>query len=190
MLKLLKGPHEAFKLLKKDHDEIKRLFSRFEKAAGIPERTAIVREACVELKAHAAVEEELFYPSLRQRMLDEEGLLEEADEEHHEAKIMIAELELMNGEEPNYCAKFEVLAENVRHHIKEEERRIFRQARRTEIDFEALGERMYARKRELLASGVPPDAETEMVGAFGVVRESPSRKAQRTIDPPLRKRKH
>lgn len=190
MLKLLRNPRQALNLLKKDHDAVKKLFSRFERAATIPEKKAIVREACAALKAHAAVEEELFYPSLRRTMEDEEGLLEKADEAHHEAKILIAELELMSGDEANYRAKFELLAENVRRHIEEEERLIFPKARKTEVDFDALGERLFARKQELMAAGVEPNAEAEMVGAFGVVRESPSKMAQKTIDPPLRKRKH
>lgn len=108
-------------------------------------------QSASEMKAHAAVEEELFYPSLRQKMEDEDGLLDEADEEHHAAKILIAELDLMSGAEENYCAKFTVLAENVRHHMKEEENELFPQAKKTDIDFDALGERMYARKQELLA---------------------------------------
>lgn len=186
----VKSPHQAFSLLKKDHAAVKKLFDRFEDSESTPEMKAIAQEACTELKAHTAVEEELFYPSLRQKMEDEDGLLDEADEEHHGAKILIAELDLMTGTEDNYRAKFMVLAENVRHHIKEEENELFSQARRTDIDFDALGERMYARKQELLANGVEQPAEAQMVEAFGVMRESPSRKAQKTIDPPLRTRKH
>ena len=43
--------------------------------------------------------------------------MNEADEEHHVAKILIAELEEINGRETHYAAKFTVLAENVRHLI-------------------------------------------------------------------------
>jgi hemerythrin superfamily protein len=180
-----KSSREAMSLLKKDHDAVKRLFDRFTRTEAPSERKEIVREACAELKVHARVEEEIFYPSLRQKMEDEDGLLDEADERHHEAKILLAELELMSGDEDNYRAKFEVLADNVRAHIKEEEGVIFPKARRTVLDFDALGEQMYARKQELMMNGVEPDAETEMVGRFGVIRQSPSRRAQKTFTPPL-----
>lgn len=182
--------NRAFTALREDHDAVKKLFARFERADGVSETKAIVTEACAALKAHAVVEEELFYPALRQKMADADGLIDEADEEHHEAKILVAELELMNGSEENFRAKFEVLAENIKHHIKEEESEIFPKARRTTIDFDALGQQMLARKRELRATGVEPDAETLMVGAFGVIKQSPSRRAQKTLIPPLRERKH
>jgi hemerythrin superfamily protein len=194
MLRLkTKSSREAMTLLKKDHDAVKKLFDRFEDIESVSEMKEIVREACAELKVHARVEEEIFYPSLRQKMEDEEGLLDEADEEHHEAKILVAELELMSGDEDNYRAKFEVLAENVRHHIKEEETELFPKARKTEIDFDALGDQMYARKQELMMNGVEPDAEAEMVSKFGVIRQSLSRRAQKTFTPPLtnkRSRRH
>jgi hemerythrin-like domain-containing protein len=186
---------DAISALKADHDKVKKLFDRFEDAEETSERKRIVEEACAELKVHAAIEEEMFYPALRQKMEDEDGLLDEADEEHHEAKILIAELGLMSGDEDNYCAKFEVLAENIRHHIKEEEGELFPKAKKTEIDFELLGERMAARKKELMADGVPEDTETEMVSKYGLMKESPSRKAQKTFEAPVaekerRARKH
>ena len=177
---------DAMSLLKKDHETVKKLFDRFEKAdenedAG--ECKSIVKEACGELKIHATVEEQLFYPALRQK-LEDDDLVNEADEEHHEAKILIAELELMSGDEDNYCAKFEVLSENVRHHIKEEEGELFPAAKKTSIDFEALGEQMMELKQQLQKEGVPPDAEAEMVGEFGVAQESPSMRAKKTLTVP------
>ncbi len=185
-----KSKHEAMTILKQDHDKVKRLFDRFENTDSGGECKEIVREACAELKVHARVEEEIFYPSLRLNMDDKDGLLDEADEEHHEAKILLAELELMSGDEDNYRAKFTVLSENVRHHIKEEEGAIFPKARKTAIDFDALGEQMHAHKEELMMNGVEPDAEAQMVAGFGVSRQSPSRRAQKTFTPPLRARKH
>ncbi len=189
-----KNAKEAMSLLKKDHDKVKKLFDSFEDAESTSEKKGIVKDACLELKVHAAVEERLFYPALRKYMEDEDGLIDEADEEHHEAKILVAELELMNGNEDNYCAKFEVLSENIRHHIKEEESELFPRAKKTSIDFDALGEQMYALKQRLTEDGVEPDAEAQMVGKFGLAEMSPSRKAEKTIAPPMsgkkRARKH
>ena len=175
----------AFTLLKADHDNVKKLFSRFEKA-NPDEKKEIASEALEELKVHAAVEEQLFYPALRQEMDDEEGLMEEADEEHHVAKFLIAELEQMQGDEDHWEAKFKVLAENVRHHIKEEEGEIFPQARKTDIDFVTLGEQMSDLKQSFVEQGVPPDSEAEMVGKSGLRGDSPAKKAQGNFQVPLK----
>src|ERR1700730_10510139 len=147
----------AIALLKKDHDTVKDLFDKFEKAEGRPAKKKIVTQALTELKIHAALEEELFYPAVRKPVGND--LMNEADEEHHVAKVLIAELEDMDGHESHYDAKFTVLAENVRHHLKEEESQVFPKAKSTNIDFEQLGEVMLRRKEELLNFGVPPIAE-------------------------------
>src|SRR3954467_10313466 len=109
----------AVALLKGDHDRVKDLFDRFEAARTRPAKIRIVRAALVELKVHAAIEEELFYPAVRKPVGKE--AMNEADEEHHVAKSLIAELDRMDGLESHFDAKFMILAENVRHHIKEEE---------------------------------------------------------------------
>ena len=100
----------------------------------------IVREALTELKVHAAIEEELFYPAVRKPVGKE--IMNEADEEHHVAKLLIAELDRMDGSESHFDAKFRVLAENVRHHIKEEEGEMLPKARKVKVDFDALAEKM------------------------------------------------
>src|SRR3954463_14887638 len=119
----------AVALLKEDHDRVKELFDRFEAAKTRPAKIKIVRMALAELKAHAAIEEELFYPAVRKPIGKE--IMNEADEEHHVAKLLIAELDSMDGSESHFDAKFHVLAENVRHHIKEEEGDMLRKARWT-----------------------------------------------------------
>lgn len=167
----------AISILKRDHDAVKKLFSRFERASGVEEKKAIVDEALNELKLHTAVEEQVFYPALRNAIEDKEGLLDEADEEHHVAKVLISELELMTGEESNFDAKFTVLAESVKHHIKEEEDSMFLKASRSGLDLEALGQQLSQIKEALIREGVPPDAESKMVKAAGVRGESPSKLA-------------
>lgn len=185
MFGIMLGGGKAMKLLKRDHDEVKALFDRFEEAKSGAAKTKIAREACKMLTVHSRVEDELFYPALRLRVKDAE-LLDEADEEHHEAKILIAEIGLMNGGEPNFAAKFLVLTENVRHHIAEEEYEIFPAAKKTSIDFDELGERMEKRKEELLRTGVPPGRESDMVRSFSPMLESPSRKAMKNLSLPER----
>ena len=177
----------AIAILKKDHDTVKGIFDEFEKAEARAAREKCIKEAVKELKAHAIIEEEIFYPAVRQHVgMD---IMNEADEEHHVAKVLIAELDQTGSDHDHRNAKFTVLAENVRHHIKEEEGEMLPKAREVDIDFEALGERMLARKKELLAKGFPQDAEHTMVAsadgrtdssAVAASRRKPSRAPSRT----------
>jgi hemerythrin superfamily protein len=162
---LTRGKEDAINVLKQDHDKVEGLFNDFKKAERLSQKKKIAAEAIMELKIHAAVEEELFYPSLRGEEKVDQDLLNESDEEHHVAKLLIAELEQMNGSEDHYDAKFTVLAENIRHHVKEEEGKLFPQARKTEVDFDALGRQLLARKKQLKKDGVPPCAEEKMIAA-------------------------
>jgi hypothetical protein len=178
---------KAIAMLKEDHDTVKDLFEKFERTNGSATKAKIVSEALMALKIHAAIEEELFYPAVRQNIEDEEGIMDEADEEHHVAKVLIAELENMKGDEEHWDAKFKVLAESVRHHIKEEEGKMFKQAKKTDIDFDALGSQMAQLKQRLMREGVPEDAEAKMIAKCGLRGDSPAKKAQKNLQVPLRK---
>ena len=105
--------------------------------------------------------------------------MNEADEEHHVAKVLIAELDTVGTENDHRDAKFTVLAESVRHHIREEENEMLPKAKELEIDFEALGQRMLARKKELLKDGIPSDAEHAMVAKSHGRADSPAAAAAR-----------
>jgi len=177
----------AIAMLKEDHQKVKDLFDKFERTNGSATKAKLVSEALTELKVHATVEEELFYPAVRQQIEDEEGLMEEADEEHHVAKVLIAELEQMTGDEEHWEAKFKVLAESVRHHIKEEEGQMFKEAKKTEIDFDVLGSQMAQFKKKLMQEGVPADAEAKMIAKCGLRGDSPAKNAQTKLQVPLRK---
>ena len=100
--------------------------------------------------------------------------------------FILAELEQMSGEEEHYEAKMMVLAENIRHHIKEEEGEMFAEAKKTRIDFRALGERMAELKERLKNEGIPEDAEAKMVGQSGLRGDSPAKHAQKTIEVPIK----
>jgi hemerythrin-like domain-containing protein len=180
---------DAIAMLKQDHQEVKELFDKFEETNGSATKSKIVSEALTKLKVHATVEEELFYPAVRQKIEDgEEEIMDEADEEHHVAKVLIAELEKMTGDENHWEAKFTVLAENVRHHIKEEEGKLFKEARKTEIDFDVLGSQMAHLKEKLMEEGVPPDAEAKMIEKCGLRGDSPAKNAQKKLQVPVKRK--
>lgn len=141
---------DAIALLKGDHERVEQAFRQFEKLdrhdTDACRRLAL--QVCEELKVHTAVEEDFFYPALRD-VLDDEEILNEAAVEHETASMLIEQLENMDADDPNYHATFTVLGEYVRHHIREEETEIFAHARKSDIDLEALGTRMRARREEL-----------------------------------------
>jgi hypothetical protein len=176
MLEIFKS-NPAVSMLKQDHDKVKALFDQFESVKGKAARKKIVHEALTELKIHAAIEEELFYPSVRKAIGKE--IMNEADEEHHVAKLLIAELDSMTGSESHFNAKFMVLAENVRHHIKEEENEMLPKAKSVKLNFEGLAEKMQRRKERLLEDGVPAVGEEAMVKASRGKGDSPARAAKR-----------
>ncbi|MEO7499051.1 MAG: hemerythrin domain-containing protein [Casimicrobiaceae bacterium] len=140
----------AIELLKNDHAEVKALFERFEKlgAKASKSKEEIVREACAKLTVHATVEEEIFYPAAR-TVEGAEDLLNEAEVEHGTAKDLIAKLDDMDSDDDMFEANFTVLSEYIQHHVKEEEGELFPKLQKSDLDLDALGAEMAARKEEL-----------------------------------------
>lgn len=182
MLESLKGnKDDAISILKSDHQKVKGLFEQFENTDSRREKKKIAAEAIMDLKIHAEIEEKIFYPAVRKE-LDDEDIMYEADEEHHVAKLLIGELDHMDGTEEHWEAKFMVLAENIRHHIKEEEGEMMPKARKHEIDFNALGQELLAAKQQLKKNGVPESDEGKLM-ARGVKANSPAKNAKAKILP-------
>lgn len=117
---------------------MQKLFRKAERLeADDAQLTEVVQTACAMLTQHAQIEEELFYPRLREA--GETDLVEEAQVEHDVAKQLIAQLEQARGGGEHYKAMFKVLGEYVNHHVEEEEGEIFRKAKRAKIDMAELG---------------------------------------------------
>jgi hemerythrin superfamily protein len=159
---------DAIALLKADHRKVEDLFADFEKARGDGRKERLAKEICLELSVHSMIEEEIFYPACEGKV--DEDLLKESFVEHDAAKLLVAEIDAAEGESDEYFdAKVKVLQEEIEHHVKEEERRetgLFAQARDADLDMDALGEQLAARKQELLetfkASGLPKPELTTM----------------------------
>ncbi|MCB1300301.1 MAG: hemerythrin domain-containing protein [Tetrasphaera sp.] len=113
---------DAITVLKADHKEVARLFAEFEKKATTPARKEqIVRKVIELLTVHTYIENEILYPEARERVPDLEQHILESYEEHHVVDLLATELDAMTREDERFEAKFTVLIENVRHHVKEEE---------------------------------------------------------------------
>lgn len=161
---------DAIAMLKADHDKVDQLFQDYEDAKGAAQKKKLARQICLELIVHTRIEEEIFYPACRGKV--EDGKLDEGVVEHDGAKVLIAEIEAGGPEDDFFDAKVKVLAEQIRHHVKEEEKPaegLFSKARKAGLDMDALGEAMRQRKEALMAELEDGDLPTPRPQSLGQV---------------------
>ncbi|HVE53156.1 MAG TPA: hemerythrin domain-containing protein [Ramlibacter sp.] len=150
------SPKDACDLLDADHIAVKHLFVEYARLAmaapaAAADREPIARKICTELTVHAQIEEEIFYPALRE-VVDDSSLLDEAEAEHQQARELIAQIE---GAQPGPALDELVatLARAIEHHVKEERDDLFPKARSApDLDLDALGARLRERQQELEAA--------------------------------------
>jgi iron-sulfur cluster repair protein YtfE (RIC family) len=138
---------KATELLKKQHREVKALFGAAKKASPA-KRRGVMDEITQKLQAHMKIEEDIFYPAVREletKKTDE--LVPEAYEEHHVVKLVLAELPEVDLADEQFAAKVTVLSELVEHHVEEEETEMFKTA-------EKLGEKRLAELGSEMATAV------------------------------------
>lgn len=141
---------DALALLRSDHDAVLQLFDKYESARRTEQKQKLAEQICSELTIHTTLEEEIFYPAIRQAQgEDAEDALDEAAVEHDGAKKLIEEIRASQAGADMFDAQIKVLSEYIKHHVKEEYRSIFPQAKKSGVDLEAMGERLQARKKEL-----------------------------------------
>jgi hemerythrin superfamily protein len=122
---------DAIVLLKNDHKTVEKLFKQYE---GLGEKAykskrKVVDQIIAELSTHAAIEEQHFYPAVREAAEDIEDDVLEGLEEHHIVKWTLSELEDLAPDAERFDAKVKVLIESVRHHVEEEEGEMFPKVR-------------------------------------------------------------
>jgi hypothetical protein len=152
---------DAIALLKADHRKVEELFSQFCSSTAKDRKWRIAQDICNELKIHAMIEEEIFYPSFDGKI--DGALYREAFVEHDGAKVLINDIMASGPEDEFFEAKVTVLCEEIEHHVKEEEKPsegFFSQARDTGVDMVELRDRMMMRKQQLIDKlengGLPP----------------------------------
>ena len=141
---------EATTLLRADHKLVADLFDQFEATRSSAKKKTLAAEICNELTIHARIEEEIFYPAVKEALKDKE-LIPEATVEHATLKNLIAEIQDDDSGDEMWEAKVKVLGEYVQHHVKEEQNEIFPKAKSTKLDMKELGALMAERKEELMA---------------------------------------
>ncbi len=158
--KRMRNP-DAITLLKEDHKKVKALLASLEKATerSADRRVKLLQQIESEVKVHATVEEEIFYPAFRDavRKKEDRELYQEALEEHHVVDLVMPEVKDADPAGEVFAAKAKVLKELIEHHAEEEEKDMFKKARQAmEIEeLRDLGARIEARKRELKSMGSP-----------------------------------
>ena len=152
-------PKDACELLDADHLAVKHLFVEYARlATASPRESAAQREAlatriCDELTVHAQIEEEIFYPALRQAVPDAADIVDEGIEEHGEAKALIARIRDEGSAGEAMDALVAQLARAVEHHVKEERDELFPKAKAAAgMDLAAIGQQLRDRQQELASS--------------------------------------
>jgi len=142
---------DAITLLKHDHDKVKKLLTELETTTerGVKTRSELFATIKGELTVHEIIEEEIFYPALKDHPKAKDIVLE-AYEEHHVVDTVMAELDRLPVDDETWGAKAKVMQENVEHHMGEEEGEMFQKARQVfdKDELELLGTRMERRKTE------------------------------------------
>lgn len=145
----------AYKLLKEDHKRVSDIFKKLDSTTerALKSREELFARLNSELEVHAAIEEEIFYPALKQAAETRDIILE-AIEEHSIVKQMLNELDSTSKDNEKWTAKLTVLKENVEHHVEEEEGEMFKKARKILSDEQAeqLGVQMEAARKKLAAT--------------------------------------
>ena len=147
---------DACDLLDADHRAVKKMFKEFEELTQSRARSAaqkkleLARRICMELTVHAQLEEEIFYPRLRE-VLKDTDMIAEAEVEHQSAKDLIAQIQGMGESDEMFDAKVKVLGEYIDHHVKEERNEIFPKARSArKLDLIGMRDQLMERKEELM----------------------------------------
>lgn len=145
---------DAIDLLDADHLAVHGMFDTYRQLvrtrAPALQRRALAEEICMELTIHARLEEELFYPAVREQLGDD-GLLDEAEDAHGSQRELVAQILASGAEDELYDARVTLLAEYVERHVCKEREEVFNRLAAARLDLQSLARRIAQRKEELHA---------------------------------------
>lgn len=140
---------DAPELLKRDHRQVESWFHACQSLSDAQQKAELIGKICMALKVHAQIEEEIFYPRFRAET-GEQGLVQEAIDEHAEVKRLIGEIEECQAQGLDCTEQLEAMRQAVLRHVQEEESEMFARAYGTDIDLFALGAELATRRSELM----------------------------------------
>ena len=147
----------ALTLLEDDHKDIKKLLEKGDETTerAVKTRASLLHEIGVKLTAHEKIEEDIFYPALKEHPKAKDIVLE-GYQEHHVVDLLMAELKDLDENDEKWGAKFSVMKENIEHHVEEEEGEMFTKARAafSAEELSELGERMEEMKEKILTASL------------------------------------
>ena len=146
-------PYEdAVDLLESDHKAVKKMFMDYatlcEDDAPAPAKRLLAQRICQALAVHSQIEEEIFYPQVR-KVIGENALMDEALQQHAEAKKVIARIEAMKEADSGQDAAVKQLGVLIDGHVLEEREQIFLQARVAALDLRAMTLPLLKRQQQL-----------------------------------------
>ncbi len=167
----------AAQLIRLDHTHVLGQYHKLSPGTGATVRDAVVRNILLGLEIHARLEEEIFYPALRQARI-ESPVLDRSQPEHDDMKRRIEEVRACEGQPAAQMDALHGLMSVVMHHVADEETQLLPAAERVlgASRLSELGAQMNARRMELvkphamelvgdLARGAPGKTALLAVGA-------------------------
>lgn len=158
---------DAVDLLDADHKAVKKLFIDFnalcDDGAAPSEKQPVADKICQALLVHAQIEEEIFYPAVRKATGDA-PLVEEAIDEHAQAKETIAKIQGMDASDKDFDKTVKLLGELIDAHVLEEREQMFLEARLSNADLRGLAVQLFDRKQQL-KSASPTSGKSKKVTA-------------------------
>lgn len=150
--------HDPIEIIKQDHAEVENLFAEYEELGdgAVATKEKLADEIVRALTHHAEMEEELCYAHFKDALTNEDDhLVEEALVEHAGIKQHISDLKTLDSSTPEFDAHMKVLIEQVRHHVKEEEKELLPKVKKeiSEDELGAMGEAMMEFKASRASDG-------------------------------------
>lgn len=137
-------------MIRMDHSHVLALARRYHPDTSPEKKLALVTNACLALEIHAQLEEEIFYPALRQAA-GPDPVLDKSVPEHDQMRSLISTLRQMEPEDAEYDTTFMELIRIVLHHVADEETTLLPEAERTlASELRELGQQMTRRRMQLL----------------------------------------
>ncbi|MGE8406354.1 MAG: hemerythrin domain-containing protein [Pseudomonas sp.] len=144
----------AIDLLEDDHQRVKSLLTELSESTerGIKKRTELLAKLEREITLHTQLEEQILYPAFKSEGGKEEDVMYyEAKEEHRTVdSLVLPDLQHTDPGTPEFSGRVKVVKELLEHHIEEEEKEMFPQARKLlgKARLDELGAQMEAMKAE------------------------------------------
>nr|WP_145547020.1 hemerythrin domain-containing protein [Variovorax boronicumulans] len=139
----------ATNMVRLDHTHVLSTFHQYKASAPARVRAGLANTICLALEVHAQLEEEIFYPAVRQVAPE---LLDDSEDEHQQMREAIARLRRCEPEDPQHEEQLMVLMRLVMHHVADEETLVLPAAERLLADqLGEIGLRMTRRRIALVA---------------------------------------